>query len=73
MLNMRQRRWVEVLSDYDCELKYHSDKANSLISRILEAQREAMKEENLKEEALSGANKKLETGADGIKYLNRRA
>nr|GEY20324.1 putative reverse transcriptase domain-containing protein [Tanacetum cinerariifolium] len=28
---------------------------------------------NLKEEALSGANEKLETGADGIKYLNRRA
>nr|GEV45074.1 hypothetical protein [Tanacetum cinerariifolium] len=39
----------------------------SLISRILEAQREAIKEENLKEEALSGANKKLETGAYGIK------
>ncbi|GJW50569.1 putative reverse transcriptase domain-containing protein [Tanacetum coccineum] len=45
----------------------------SLISRILEAKREAMKEENLKEEALSGANDKLETGADGIKYLNRKA
>nr|GEX10687.1 hypothetical protein [Tanacetum cinerariifolium] len=28
---------------------------------------------NLKEEALSSANEKLETGADGIKYLNRRA
>ncbi|GKD22448.1 putative reverse transcriptase domain-containing protein [Tanacetum coccineum] len=45
----------------------------SLISRVLDAQREALKEENLKEEALSGANQKLETGADGIKYLNRRA
>nr|GEV92728.1 reverse transcriptase domain-containing protein [Tanacetum cinerariifolium] len=33
----------------------------------------SIKEENLKEEALFGANKKLETGADGIKYLNRRA
>ncbi|GJU75489.1 putative reverse transcriptase domain-containing protein [Tanacetum coccineum] len=23
-LNMRQRRWLELLSDYDCELRYHS-------------------------------------------------
>ncbi|GKA82939.1 hypothetical protein Tco_0789687 [Tanacetum coccineum] len=45
----------------------------SLISRILDAQREAMKEENLEEEALSCANQKLKTGADGINYLNGRA
>ncbi|GKD47170.1 putative reverse transcriptase domain-containing protein [Tanacetum coccineum] len=99
MLNMIERRWVELLSDYDCELKYHPGKANvvadalsrkerlrpsrvralgmlvqtSLTFRILEAQRKAIKEENLEEEALSGANQKLETGADGIKYLNGRA
>ncbi|KAJ9565709.1 hypothetical protein OSB04_001675 [Centaurea solstitialis] len=28
MLNMRQRRWVELLNDYDCEIKYHPGKAN---------------------------------------------
>ena len=27
-LNMRQRRWVELLSDYECEIRYHPDKAN---------------------------------------------
>nr|GEW99300.1 hypothetical protein [Tanacetum cinerariifolium] len=27
-LNMRQRCWLEFLSDYDCEIKYHSRKAN---------------------------------------------
>nr|GEU95475.1 putative reverse transcriptase domain-containing protein [Tanacetum cinerariifolium] len=27
-LNMRQRRWLEMLSDYDCELCYHLGKAN---------------------------------------------
>ncbi|GJY86635.1 putative reverse transcriptase domain-containing protein [Tanacetum coccineum] len=27
-LNMRQRRWLELLSDYDCELRYHPGKAN---------------------------------------------
>ncbi|GKA47417.1 putative reverse transcriptase domain-containing protein [Tanacetum coccineum] len=27
-LNMRQRRWLELLSDYDYEISYHSRKAN---------------------------------------------
>nr|GEY68189.1 retrotransposon protein, putative, Ty3-gypsy subclass [Tanacetum cinerariifolium] len=27
-LNMRQRRWLELLSDYDCEIRYRSRKAN---------------------------------------------
>ncbi|GJW83163.1 putative reverse transcriptase domain-containing protein [Tanacetum coccineum] len=26
--NMRQRRWLELLSDYDCEIRYHLEKAN---------------------------------------------
>nr|GEX20030.1 putative reverse transcriptase domain-containing protein [Tanacetum cinerariifolium] len=29
-LNMRQRRWLELLSDYDCEICYHPGKANVL-------------------------------------------
>ncbi|KAI3776203.1 hypothetical protein L1987_45975 [Smallanthus sonchifolius] len=27
-LNMRQRRWVELLNEYDCEIRYHPGKAN---------------------------------------------
>ncbi|GJR37240.1 putative reverse transcriptase domain-containing protein [Tanacetum coccineum] len=27
-LNMRQRRWLELLSDYDCDIRYHLRKAN---------------------------------------------
>ncbi|KAJ9564382.1 hypothetical protein OSB04_000348 [Centaurea solstitialis] len=27
-LNMRQRRWLELLNDYDCEILYHPGKAN---------------------------------------------
>ncbi|GJV66334.1 putative reverse transcriptase domain-containing protein [Tanacetum coccineum] len=27
-LNMRQRRWLKLLSDYDCEIRYHPGKAN---------------------------------------------
>ncbi|GKB84580.1 putative reverse transcriptase domain-containing protein [Tanacetum coccineum] len=26
-LNMRQRRWIELFSDYDCEIRYHPGKA----------------------------------------------
>nr|GFB09134.1 reverse transcriptase domain-containing protein [Tanacetum cinerariifolium] len=27
-LNMRQCRWLELLTDYDCEIRYHPGKAN---------------------------------------------
>ena len=27
-LNLRQRRWVELLKDYDCSIEYHPGKAN---------------------------------------------
>nr|GFB04846.1 putative reverse transcriptase domain-containing protein [Tanacetum cinerariifolium] len=27
-LNLRQHRWLELLSDYDCEIRYHPGKAN---------------------------------------------
>ncbi|GKB21294.1 putative reverse transcriptase domain-containing protein, partial [Tanacetum coccineum] len=77
-LNMRQRRWIELLSNYDYEIRYHPGKANvvadalsqkerekpirvralvmtvypDLSERILKAQTEAMKKENVKEENL---------------------
>ena len=25
---MRQRHWIQLLNDYDCEIKYHPGKAN---------------------------------------------
>nr|GEU82336.1 hypothetical protein [Tanacetum cinerariifolium] len=31
-LNMRQRRWIELFSDYDCETKYHTGKANIVVN-----------------------------------------
>ncbi|GJT63724.1 putative reverse transcriptase domain-containing protein [Tanacetum coccineum] len=33
-LNMRQRRWLELLSDYDCELRYHPGKANVMADAL---------------------------------------
>nr|GFC02533.1 putative reverse transcriptase domain-containing protein [Tanacetum cinerariifolium] len=76
-INMKQRRWIELLSDYDCEIRYHLGKGNvvadalsqkdreplrvrslvmtvytNLPKKILEAQTEAIKEENVKAENL---------------------
>ncbi|GJV37569.1 putative reverse transcriptase domain-containing protein [Tanacetum coccineum] len=29
--NMRQRRWLELLSDYNCDIRYHPRKANVIV------------------------------------------
>ncbi|GKC54391.1 reverse transcriptase domain-containing protein [Tanacetum coccineum] len=33
-LNMRQRRWLEYLADYDCEIRYHPGKANVMADAL---------------------------------------
>ncbi|GJS99944.1 reverse transcriptase domain-containing protein [Tanacetum coccineum] len=33
-LNMRQRRWLELLADYDCEIRYHPGKANVIADAL---------------------------------------
>ncbi|GJR86447.1 putative reverse transcriptase domain-containing protein [Tanacetum coccineum] len=38
-LNMRQRRWLELLSDYNCELRYHSGKANVVADMLSQKSR----------------------------------
>ncbi|GKB60795.1 putative reverse transcriptase domain-containing protein [Tanacetum coccineum] len=60
-LNMRQHRWLELLSDYDCEIRYHSGKV------------EMRKEENYGTEDLGGVIKNLEPRADGTLCLRNRS
>ncbi|GJX06209.1 putative reverse transcriptase domain-containing protein [Tanacetum coccineum] len=75
-LNMRQRRWLELLSDYDCDIRYHPGKANVT---------EARKPENIKNEDVGGMlienakypeairTEKLEPRTDGTLCLNGRS
>ncbi|GKE80254.1 putative reverse transcriptase domain-containing protein [Tanacetum coccineum] len=104
-LNMRQRCWLELLSDYDYDIHYHSGKANvmadalsrkewdellrvralvmtirlNLPKRILEAQIEAQKPENLVNEDVGGMFRKdipkerLEPHADGTLCLHGKS
>nr|GEV81397.1 putative reverse transcriptase domain-containing protein [Tanacetum cinerariifolium] len=64
-LNMRQRRWLELLRDYDCEIRYHPEKANVVA--------DALKARNEENEDLQGMINKLEPRADRTLCLNNRS
>ncbi|GJY80303.1 putative reverse transcriptase domain-containing protein [Tanacetum coccineum] len=58
--NMRQRRWLELLSDYDCEIRYHLGKANVVADALSRKEQskplrtEVRKPENIKNEDVRG-------------------
>ncbi|GJY61749.1 putative reverse transcriptase domain-containing protein, partial [Tanacetum coccineum] len=40
---MRQRRWLELLSDYDCEIRYHQRKSNVLADALSRKEQEPLR------------------------------
>ncbi|GJS73582.1 putative reverse transcriptase domain-containing protein [Tanacetum coccineum] len=71
---MRQRRWIELLSDYDYEICYHPGKANVVADALSQKERiEPLRVENMKAEDIEGVLKKLEARTDGTLCLDNRS
>ncbi|GKF35654.1 putative reverse transcriptase domain-containing protein, partial [Tanacetum coccineum] len=62
---MRQRRWIELFSDYDCEISYHPGKAN-VVADALTAQKEAFEAVNALAEILRRLDKQMERWSDEV-------
>ncbi|GJV55277.1 reverse transcriptase domain-containing protein [Tanacetum coccineum] len=69
-LNMHQRRWLELFSDYECEIKYHPGKVN-VVADVL-TQGKAFKDENVIAKGLNGTDQQMEKREDGsLHYMDR--
>ncbi|GJT72178.1 putative reverse transcriptase domain-containing protein [Tanacetum coccineum] len=74
-----KRRWLELLSDYDCDIRYHPGKANVVADALSQAHIEALKPKNLENEDVGGMirkdipKEKLKPRADGVLCLNGRS
>nr|GEU36455.1 putative reverse transcriptase domain-containing protein [Tanacetum cinerariifolium] len=63
-LNMRRRRWIELFSDYGCEIRYHPGKANMVDDALSRKERVKPKRKGLDE--------MIEQRSDGtLYYLDR--
>ncbi|GJT68584.1 putative reverse transcriptase domain-containing protein [Tanacetum coccineum] len=83
-LNMRQRRWLELLSDYNCEIRYHQGKANVVADALSRKERETPLK-NIKNKDVGGMllenskdleklrMEKLEPRADGTLCFDGRS
>ncbi|GJR61567.1 putative reverse transcriptase domain-containing protein [Tanacetum coccineum] len=60
-LNMRQRRWLKLLSDYDCDICYHPGKANVVADALS------------RKERIEPLREILEPCADGTLCLHNRS
>nr|GEU50778.1 putative reverse transcriptase domain-containing protein [Tanacetum cinerariifolium] len=83
-LNMHQRRWIELFSDYDCEIRYHPGKANVVADAL--SRKERLKSRRARAmsmtihssikagilEAQSEASKDVNTSIEMLKRLDKQ-
>ncbi|KAL5554208.1 hypothetical protein UlMin_041609 [Ulmus minor] len=62
---MRQRRWLELVKYYDCEILYHPGKANR-VADALRAQELDPELHQIREEVTKGSNSEFSLSSDGI-------
>ncbi|GJU28391.1 putative reverse transcriptase domain-containing protein [Tanacetum coccineum] len=73
-LNMIQHRWLELLVDYDCEIRYHPGKANVVADALSRKERiKPLREENIKAENLQGMDKAFEIRPDETRCIKNRS
>ncbi|GJV37968.1 putative reverse transcriptase domain-containing protein [Tanacetum coccineum] len=70
-LNMRQRRWIKLFSDYECEIRYHPGKAN-VVADALTSMGEASIRETVLAERLHGLDQQMERKEDRSLYFMDR-
>ncbi|GJU84290.1 putative reverse transcriptase domain-containing protein [Tanacetum coccineum] len=69
---MRQRRWIEPLSDYDCVIRYHPGKANVVTDALSMKDKEPIRKGNIGAEGFLGKGEPFEVRPDGTKCLKGR-
>ncbi|GJY20074.1 reverse transcriptase domain-containing protein [Tanacetum coccineum] len=72
-LNMRQCRWLELLPDYDCEIRYHPGKANVVADALSLKEQIKPLRKNIKAENLRGMDKAFEVRLDGTRCIKNRS
>nr|GEX97509.1 putative reverse transcriptase domain-containing protein [Tanacetum cinerariifolium] len=73
-LNMRQRRWIELLSDYDCKIRYHPGKGNVVADVLIRKDREPLRVRSLIMTVHTNLPEKiLESHTEAIKEENAKA
>ncbi|GJW82504.1 putative reverse transcriptase domain-containing protein [Tanacetum coccineum] len=63
-LNMRQRRWIKLFSDYECKIRYHPGKANVVADALSRKERLKPRRENILVESLHGLDQQMEKKED---------
>ncbi|GJT63625.1 putative reverse transcriptase domain-containing protein [Tanacetum coccineum] len=64
-LNMRQHRWIELFSDYECEIRYHPSKMNVVADALSRKERKAVDESARFQK---GLDELIEQRSDGTLY-----